>query len=159
MPAANPPPAKASAATTPITMCVLFILFLPWSLLFVSQCFDRVEASGAHRRVEPEDDADRDGHADRDDHRAARDEKRQACRLRDAMDDFGDRPAKEDAEHASEARECDGLDEELSEDVTAPGANGLADPDLARPLVHRDEHDVHDPDPSDQQRDATDRPE
>src|SRR5437899_13111504 len=108
MPAANPPPAMASAATTPITMCVLFILFLLWSPLLVSQRFDRVEASGAHRRVEPEDDADHDGHTDRDDHGAAGDEKRQVRRLRDPMDDLGARPAKEDAKHAPGAGDPDG---------------------------------------------------
>src|SRR5437667_10791067 len=94
MPAANPPPAMASAATTPITMCVLFILFLLWSPLLVSQRFDRVEASGAHRRVEPEDDADHHGHTDRDDHGAAGDQKRQVRCLRDPMAELGAGAAK-----------------------------------------------------------------
>ena len=58
---------------------------------------------------------------------------------------------------AAERREEDRLDEELAEDVPAPGAEGLAQADLARPLGDRDQHDVHDPDPADQQADAADR--
>ena len=36
-------------------------------------------------------------------------------------------------------------------------ADGHADADLARPLGHRDEHDVHDPDAADEQRHRRDR--
>ena len=50
----------------------------------------------------------------------------------------------------------DRLDEELLEDVARPGAEGLADADLAGPLLDRDEHDVHDPDAADQQADRGD---
>ena len=35
-------------------------------------------------------------------------------------------------------------------------ANRFADSDLPRPLRHRHQHDVHDPDPADQQRDERD---
>src|SRR5439155_23476929 len=72
MPAANPPPARASAATTPITICGAFNSKPLCSLLLVSQCLDRMEPGRAHRGVETEDDSDRDRNADRDDHRAAR---------------------------------------------------------------------------------------
>ncbi len=37
------------------------------------------------------------------------------------------------------------------------GADGEADADLARPLGHRDQHDVHDADAADEQADAGDR--
>ena len=37
--------------------------------------------------------------------------------------------------------------------MSRPGADRLADPDLARPLGHRHQHDVHDPDAADEQRD------
>ena len=47
--------------------------------------------------------------------------------------------------------------EKLPEDVASAGADGQADADLAGPLGHRDEHDVHDPDAADHQRDAGDR--
>ena len=61
-----------------------------------------------------------------------------------------------DAEHAAADREQHGLDEELAEDVGAPRAERLADADLARPLGDGDEHDVHDADPADEQRDRGD---
>ena len=51
------------------------------------------------------------------------------------------------------------LDQELGEDVAAPGADRLADADLAGPLADRDQHDVHDPDAADDQRDRGDAPE
>ena len=41
----------------------------------------------------------------------------------------------------------------------AAGADGQADADLARPLGDRDEHDVHDADAADEQRNAGDRAE
>ena len=46
--------------------------------------------------------------------------------------------------------------EELGQDVPAAGADRLADADLAGPLGDRDEHDVHDPDAADDQRDRGD---
>ena len=52
-----------------------------------------------------------------------------------------------------------GLDQELREDVAPPRADRLADADLARALGHRHEHDVHDADPADEQRDRGDRAE
>src|SRR5256885_9686914 len=42
---------------------------------------------------------------------------------------------------------------ELAEDVPPPGAERLADPDLAGALGHRHQHDVHDNDPADHERD------
>ena len=57
------------------------------------------------------------------------------------------------AQQAHEQR----LDEELHQDVLPAGADGLADADLARPLGHGDDHDVHDADAADHQRDAGDR--
>ena len=75
------------------------------------------------------------------------------------MDDHRDRPAEQDADHSAEARQRDRLDEELIEDVPAARADRLADAYLTGPLVHRDEHDVHDPDAADEQRDPADRAE
>ena len=67
-----------------------------------------------------------------------------------------DGQADDDADEAAEQREGQGLDEELGEDVAAAGADRLADADLAGPLADRDEHDVHDPDAADDQRDRGD---
>ena len=48
-------------------------------------------------------------------------------------------------------REHHRLDQELQGHVPAPCAERAADPDLARPLGHGREHDVHDPDAADEQ--------
>ena len=50
----------------------------------------------------------------------------------------------------------DGFEEELQEDVSAAGADGHADADLAGPLGDADEHDVHDADAADEERDDGD---
>src|SRR5438552_3366760 len=158
MPAAKPPPARTSAEAIPITICGAFIFKNPsCSLLLVSQCLDRMEPRCAHRWIETEDDSDRDRNADRDDHRAARDQERHARRSRNLMNDLRDRPAKHDPKNAAEPGKRDRLDEELRKDVAPSRADRLADPDLAGPLVHRDKHDVHDPDASAQEGDPADR--
>ena len=48
------------------------------------------------------------------------------------------------------------LDEELRQDIAAPGADRHPDADFARSFRYRHEHDVHDSDASHQQRDAGD---
>ena len=55
------------------------------------------------------------------------------------------------------AADHDGLDEELERMSRRARADRLAQADLARPLGHRDQHDVHDPDAADEQRDGRDR--
>ena len=67
-----------------------------------------------------------------------------------------DGEADDDADEAAEERQGQRLDEELGEDVAAARADRLADADLARPLADRDQHDVHDPDAADDQRDRGD---
>ena len=63
-----------------------------------------------------------------------------------------------DAQQAADAGEHDGLDQELLGDVAPLGAQGPADADLAGPLGDGRQHDVHDADAADQQRDRRDRP-
>ena len=55
--------------------------------------------------------------------------------------------------------EHDRLDQELLGDVAPLGAQGAADADLAGPLGDGRQHDVHDADAADQQRDRGDRAE
>ena len=64
--------------------------------------------------------------------------------------------------HASRAagdRGYDALEQELQQDRAAPRAERLADADLPRPLGHRHEHDVHDADAADRQRQHADEAE
>ena len=65
--------------------------------------------------------------------------------------------AEPDADEAADDAQQHGLDEELQQDVALPGAERLAQADLAGPLAHADQHDVGDADPADQQRDGGDR--
>ena len=46
----------------------------------------------------------------------------------------------------------EGLHQELTQDVAGASADGETHANFARPLGHGDQHDVHDPDSSDQQR-------
>ena len=67
-----------------------------------------------------------------------------------------DGEADDDADQPAEERQGQGLDQELGEDVAAARADRLADADLAGPLADRDQHDVHDPDAADDERDRGD---
>ena len=62
--------------------------------------------------------------------------------------------ADDDAEEAADGGLDDGLDEELGDDVLPLGAEGPADADLAGAFGDGGEHDVHDADAADEQRDA-----
>ena len=61
------------------------------------------------------------------------------------------RDAADETEHAR-------LDQELAQDHRRGRPEGLAQPDFPRALRNGHQHDVHDPDPADQQRDAGDHP-
>ena len=66
------------------------------------------------------------------------------------------------AEHADETAQQaqrDGLNQELQPDVAGLRADGDADADLAGAFGDAHEHDVHDADAADQERDAGDGPE
>ena len=67
--------------------------------------------------------------------------------------------AEHDPDDAADRAQRDRLDQKLEEDVAAMRADGQADADLARPLRHAHEHDVHDADAADDERDAGDRAE
>ncbi len=57
-----------------------------------------------------------------------------------------------DPDAAAREAERHGLDQKLTQDVARTRAHRAPDPDLARPLSHRQQHDVHDADAADQQR-------
>src|SRR5215831_14134566 len=125
-----------------------------WSVSFVSQGLDGGQGGGAVGGVDPEEQAYGHGHAEgeqdgeRDDHGLDADDPEAA-----AADAGGD------ADGAAERGQQHGLDQKLAEDVGALGADGLADADLTGSLGDGDEHDVHHPDPADQERDGRDRAE
>ena len=57
---------------------------------------------------------------------------------------------------AAEQADHQRLDDELHQDVVRPRADRLAQADLAGPLGDAHEHDVHDADAADQERDGGD---
>ncbi len=59
-----------------------------------------------------------------------------------------------EAEGPAGEGEDNGFDEELAQDIAFAGADGHADSDVAARLRHGDEHDIHDADAADDQRDA-----
>ena len=61
-----------------------------------------------------------------------------------------DHPADHAEPHTEDARKG-GLRQELPEDRSSSSPHRLADADLAGAWVHGDEHDVRDPDPTDQE--------
>ena len=71
-------------------------------------------------------------------------------------EDARDAQARPDPETAPRHREDERLDEELHQDVERLGPERHAQADLARSLGDAHEHDVHDPDAADQQRDRGD---
>ena len=115
--------------------------------------FDRVELRRPHRRIEPEEQSDERGNADS--HRDRPDLHRGGQGRH-----FADRQCQgepeDDANHASQDRERDRLGEDLPDDVAAAGAKRLAQADFPRPLAHDHQHDVHDDDAADDEREGDD---
>ena len=58
--------------------------------------------------------------------------------------------------HAAGERRGQPFEQKLQQDLAAFRAERLAHADLARPLLHVDEHDVHDADAADRQRQHAD---
>ena len=68
----------------------------------------------------------------------------------------GQRPGDAEPDGAADQTDRRRFDQELQQDGPPLGADGFADADLARPLGDRDEHDVHDADAADKERQAGD---
>src|ERR1041385_3092719 len=122
--------------------------------LLVAQRLDRIELRRASRGIQTRDESHGHRNSRRHHQRRERDHRRPAG-VRG--DDLREQDADDDAGHAAEQRDRERLDHELRADVDAARADGAADADLARPLHHRGQHDVHDADAADEERDPGDR--
>src|SRR5712692_5639995 len=110
-----------------------------------------MQARGAIGRIDAEEQTDGNGNAEGQEHRWDRDDRRWKARARNGWNVLrlhGQRSSEGDAQRAAKTAEDHGLDQELREHVTPPGADRFADPDLACPLCDGDQHDVHDSDPA-----------
>src|SRR5438093_5846994 len=127
----------------------------PWGSL-VTQRLDGAEARGPVRGIETEEQADANRNAEGHEDRGHRDD-----RCRQAGDGEGENAGQSEADQDSkgptQSREKHRLDQELHQDVAPPGADRLADADLAGAFRDGDQHDVHDPDAADDQGNAGDR--
>src|SRR6202158_2591607 len=70
--------------------------------------------------------------------------------------DLGKGDAGHNADRAAKQRQSNGLDQKLQQDVITARAHGLADADLPSAFRNRNQHDVHDHDAADHQRDGGD---
>src|SRR3989441_5147010 len=116
---------------------------------FPTECFDWIEPRGARRRIRAEEQTDTCCDPDAERHRPQLEPGRQR---RDAADQLRDEEPERDSDDAAEGRERDRLGEHLRHDVGPAGAERLSQTDFARPLAHDHQHDVHDHDAANEQR-------
>ncbi len=78
------------------------------------------------------------------------------CEWRNERDEEGEDVTENEAHKTANYAKNDGFEEELEEDVACACADCLADTNLAGALRNGDEHDIHDADTTDDERDAGD---
>src|SRR5687768_7188218 len=108
---------------------------------------------GAPRGNDPEHEAHGERDAEGHEHGEVRDDGADAG---DLLDADAEPRAEEDAGDATGDADQHRFAEELREDVPLAGAERAPHADLADALEHRGEHDVHDPDATDDERDRGD---
>src|SRR5688572_13649694 len=117
--------------------------------LLVPHGVDRFELGRLGGRIDPENEADRNRYTKGERHRQRRDPGRPVG-IRSDSDGYNG--AHQDSEQAAADGHQECFDEKLCSDVTARRADGPPDADFMRPLDHRRQHDVHDADAADDQR-------
>ena len=126
----------------------------PYPLLLIPQRLYRLQAGGAVGRIQPEEQTHRGGEQRRHQDRVEADGRIDlgVVGSRDLPHRKRDCPAQGDADQSPDHAEHRRFGQELDQDVHAPRPECLSQPDLARALGHRNQHDVHDADPAHQQR-------
>src|SRR5688500_4626773 len=126
----------------------------------VPQRFDRVHPRRRHGGVQPGQDAGQAADDEGGDDAHGVDVGGVGLAVAEPADERGDgqgdADAEADAEQAAGQADHRGLDQELEGDVFLLGPQGAADADLAGALGDGGQHDVHDADAADQQREAGD---
>src|SRR6185503_4775758 len=118
-----------------------------------AQRLDGIEPRRAHGRQEAERDAH--GRAEQQaDHRPL--QRDLGVEVREHGDEVAQPEAGDDPDHSADVAQHDRLEQELEQDALRARAERLADADLARPLRHRHQHDVHDADAGHDQGDGAD---
>src|SRR4029077_10012791 len=124
---------------------------LGFGSLLKAQRLDRSQRGGASGRVGAEEQAGQSRRTE-----GKKDRVRGDFRVHSGDLELAAEHADEHAGDPADERDEHGLGQELGEDVSAPGADRLADADLACALGDGHEHYVHDADPADEQRDRGD---
>src|SRR3954465_7698523 len=114
--------------------------------LFEAQCLNGIERRRLPRRIEPEEDPDRGGEADGEEHRRRW---RRDAPTGEPSNERRTADAGGEAEQATEQTNDDAFHEKLQHHGRTEAPDRHADADLSRTLRDRHEHDVHDPDPAD----------
>src|SRR5262249_53625498 len=122
-----------------------FELFLSLVLLLRAYGYDWIEARGAYCRVKTKDEGNRCRDGKRHNERCWRHNERQC---KNANKRPTNEQAKQQADHASSKAERERLDQKLIANIAPPRADGHANTDLPGTFCHRDQHNVHDADPS-----------
>ena len=114
---------------------------------------DGVHQRGAAGGIDPEDHGNGDG--DGEGNGEGR-EGQHGLHVGCGRDGQGDQCPEYQTDHAAGEGEDEGLHQELQHDVAAAGAERAADADLTGALADGGEHDIHDANTADDQRDGRD---
>src|SRR5271157_422009 len=134
----------------------------------VAQSLDRIQVSGFERRNhaadESNDDQDAGGHHHNEGRNQQLDIRSIGMRGHgavkgDASDTNGNSVRQGDTGHPADSRDHQRLGQKLDQNVPLARAQGFFDADLLGALLHRDQHDVHQPDTGDAQRQGADKQE
>src|SRR2546427_684635 len=123
------------------------------SALLVSQGLDGVQAGRLPGRIKAEEDSYGPGKAKGNEDRFRLD---QEVPLGEVGNAVGTGQTEADPDQPSDEGQADGFHQELAQDVSAPGPNCHPQTNLPSSFRHRNQHDVHDPDAADQERDRGD---
>lgn len=143
----------------PVTVAVAITLLEAFRRVdqasLVAQRLDGVQATGLEGGVKAEEDPDEHGEAEGQQDRLQGNHRGP---LAEASGNVGEEIAESHSDQSARQGEDHGLDQKLTENVSPLGAQGHPDADLTNALGDRDQHDVHDPNPPDQERDRSDTP-
>src|SRR5947209_13079372 len=155
----NVKPRSASTRSAPLEY-VLVTSRISMTRSLIAQRLDRIQFGGTIGRIRSEHYRHERRERCRDDRYF--DPRNCAVHPRDAcdetlIDDESEQHAEQHAHDASERRQQQRLDEKLQQDLRTPRADCLTHANFACTFRNGDEHDVHDADTGDDERDSADR--
>src|SRR6267143_364262 len=121
--------------------------------LLVPNRFDGIQPRSFDRRVYSEDQTDGNGNDKGQENRADGHDGGPSGKPGDKL---RHRESKNDAQQTAGERDQDGFDDELANDVPSSGTDCAAHANFTGALKDGSQHDVHDPDPTDEKRNRSD---